>query len=224
MSFWPFPKKLLDQIRRGAEAGPSVELGVGRAALRDRLEEVGVRAVGLDVDFGQLRTIRGDRICADARLLPLRPRGVGLLTAGNLLRHLDEVDRAVTLAEARGALRDGGRLVVLEDAVEARNESEENYRRCLELLARAGGRRSGVIAMEAEAERAREAGLDLVDRGAFENRTPVRDPHAPLRWLEESLAGDGMGGELRKLAERVKRSGMSYGRAQYLVFGPERGR
>ena len=108
MSFWPFPKIILDELRAGLVHGVGIEIGAGDGRLTRRLAESGIPLHAVD-----LRPMSG--LCADACALPFGRGSLGLVVAGNLLRHLRESARENFLVEAGGVLAIDGRLLLIED-------------------------------------------------------------------------------------------------------------
>ena len=49
MSFWPFPKILLDELRSGLECGVGIEVGAGEGRLSHRLADCGIHLHTLDL-------------------------------------------------------------------------------------------------------------------------------------------------------------------------------
>ena len=105
-----------------------------------------------------------------------------------------------------------------EDHPDARTEAEHNYRRTLDLLARASVGRGGALGPESLAAALPEDELQLEVYESFDNETTVVDPARPLRWLRELGGLDPVGlDELDRLDEDVRRQGMAYGRAWFGV-------
>jgi SAM-dependent methyltransferase len=202
MSFWPFPKSILGELRAGLDLGPGLELGAGGGQLRSRLESVGISLLALD------RTAPAD-VLGDVRHLPLRNATAGVLVLANLLRHLDPPGRRACMTECSRALVPGGRLLLLEDDPVARCAAEANYREALGLLAAADPGRGTVLDLDEVLAR-RPAGLDEPGLDLhLENHEVVEDPLAPLRWIEAT----GRVGQhaLVSLQGRIDREGMRYG-------------
>jgi SAM-dependent methyltransferase len=208
MSFWPFPKKLLDELRSGLVTGTGIDLGSGDGELAARLraEEIGL----LTCDRTAPASIR-----LDARHVPFGTGSLGVVLAANLLRHLDTQERANVVRQCAESLAPGGRLVLLEDLPKGRNESEENYRRVLELLAAADPQRGAAISLDPTVA-SPPAGLELALDLNCENQERPKDVGLPLRWL----AARGYAGStrLRALEAAVREHGMSYGLYRACVF------
>lgn len=105
-------KRLLGQNPGGLLSPPTLDVGCGSGRLLLDLQREGRRAVGLDLseEALQLARRRGCKwlVRGDARKLPIRPGSMGLITALDLLEHLDDDEGA--LREMRQALAPGGRL------------------------------------------------------------------------------------------------------------------
>jgi SAM-dependent methyltransferase len=210
MSFWPFPKILLDELRCGAANGRAVEIGSGDGGLTRRMRQVGIDPTTID-----LRAPADIR--ADARALPLRPRVCGVVVVGNLMRHLPAASRAAVFEELEATLAPSGRIAVFEDHPEARDRAEENYRTVLDLLRRADPARGGVLDLD-ELAGALPEGLERRVDLVLDNEESVIDPARPLAWLRARgfSAEPGFG----KLCASVERVGMRYGRYRAWVLGP----
>jgi SAM-dependent methyltransferase len=194
-------------------------LGAGDGAFRSRLAELGIDVLALDWRPEPLEDLAAPRVCANVIALPFRADSVGLMTAANLWRHLGRVERELAFREARRTLRRDGCIVLLEDSPKARDRSEENYRRCLDLLARADSTRGSSITLASQLAVADGAGLELRGCGEFDNSTELRDPRLPLRWLGDHPRAETWRGELGELTNAVRRDGMKVGRAQFAVWG-----
>lgn len=206
MSFWPFPKTILDELSAGLARGPGVELGAGDGRLARRLGDAGLRL--LTVDRQGPVDVR-----ADARRLPLRAASCGAFVLANVLRHLRASARRAVLAECARALADGGRLLILEDEPVGRDAAEVNYRRALELLAAADPTRGAALDLDEIAPILPGAFAVEVDE-RLENAESVDDPRAPLRWL----AAHGPMAAVEALSVDVERQGMAYGQYRALVL------
>jgi SAM-dependent methyltransferase len=219
MSFWPLPKNLLEHFVAGSRCGLSVELGAGDGAFRSRLTALGIDVLALDLQAGPLRALPIPCVCANVIALPFPADSVGLMTAANLWRHLSPADRAVAFREASRVLCHQGCIVLLEDAPKARDRSEDNYRRCLDLLARADSTRGASISLASQLAVADDAGLELRGHGEFDNSTELHDPQLPLRWLHRHPMAEDWRHELEELSDAVRRDGMKVGRAQFAAWG-----
>ena len=209
MSFWPFPKIILDELQAGLACGVGIEIGAGEGRLTRRLAACGIPLHTMD------RRPTAE-LCADACALPFAAGSVGLFVAGNLLRHLAEPQRARFLVEAAAALTVGGRLLLLEDDPQAREPAESNYRRALSLLSDADPTRGAALELDGVlAARPDSLSAPVVDQ-SVDNEEPIEDPSAPLRWL--SSRGFATRAGFRELAEAVARDGMSYGRFRACVL------
>lgn len=202
MSFWPFPKILLDELRSGLECGVGIEVGAGEGRLSHRLADCGIHLHTLD-----LRAPAEFR--ADARALPITTGGAGLIVAGNLLRHLSEEDRVGFLIQADNALADRGRLLLLEDDPEARNAAELNYRCALEYLRDADANRGAALDLDRVLVSRPDGLLTVVVDVRVDNEEVIEDELAPLHWL--AARGFARQDGFRELEEAVARDGMSYG-------------
>lgn len=209
MSFWPFPKTLLAELHAGLAHGPGVELGSGEGRLHDRLASTGIDLLRTDL------TAPGD-IHLDASRLPFRSNRVGLLVAGNLLRHLDPSARRSALEEAARVIADDGRLLLLEDDPESRSRAEANYRDALRLLARVDVTRGPALDLEALVGE-RPAGFRAVTwSGTLENNERPENPLAPVDWLDAH--GGVPASELAAHRASVQEHGMEYGCFQAWVL------
>lgn len=209
MSFWPFPKTLLDELRAGLALGPGVELGSGEGVLRDRLASVDIHLIATDIAGAcDLRL--------DASRLPFTGQSLGLVVAGNLLRHLAAPARRQLVGEAARVLVHGGRLLLLEDDPVARTPAEQNYRSTLDLLARVDERRGGAFDL-AEVVDARPGELrETTFAGTLENQERPRQVLAPMDWL--AAHGGIPSDELAARRTEVIEHGMEYGRFQACVL------
>lgn len=209
MSFWPFPKTLLDELSTGLALGPGVELGSGDGRLRDRLGVVGVPLIAADL-------VGSCDVRLDATRLPLQSDAFGLVVAGNLMRHLDASGRQRLLRESARVLRNGGRLLLLEDDPQARNPAELNYRRTLELLARVDTTRGAALDLTSiVADRPADLELNIWSE-TLENEEQIQNVFAPLDWLVAQ--GRIAPAELEAQRAEVARHGMQYGRFQVCLL------
>jgi SAM-dependent methyltransferase len=209
MSFWPFPKTLLAELSRGLLRGPGIELGSGAGLLRERLGVAGIPLLSADTSG------RCD-VRLDATSLPIRSDIIGLLVAGNLLRHLDAQERDELLHEAARVLRVDGRLLLIEDDLDARTPAEANYRTTLELLARADPSRGAALDLGSVVDVRPEALAHVVWRGVLENEERPADAFRPLDWL--AAHGGIPRDELELQRARVTEHGMEYGRFQVCLL------
>jgi SAM-dependent methyltransferase len=209
MSFWPFPKTLLDELSRGLACGPGIELGSGSGDLSGRFRSVGIDL--LTSDLGSPCDVR-----ADALDLPFRSGHFGLVVAGNLLRHIPPTRRSRLFDEAARVLSPGGRMVLLEDHPEARTPAESNYRDALSLLARVDASRGAAIDLDDVLRERPNAPVEVVWSACLENEERPRDPLAPADWIE-ARAGL-LDGAVAAHRQEVLAHGMEYGRFQALVL------
>jgi O-antigen chain-terminating methyltransferase len=98
------------------QAGPILDLGCGRGELLLLLREAGVEATGVENDaaLAEAARRRGLKIIEDGALEALKSQeseSWGAVTAIHLFEHLQPVELATTLVEARRALRPGGLLI-----------------------------------------------------------------------------------------------------------------
>jgi O-antigen chain-terminating methyltransferase len=98
------------------QAGPILDLGCGRGELLLLLREAGVEATGVENDsaLAEAARRRGLEIIEDGALEALRSQeseSWGAVTAIHFFEHLQPVELATTLVEARRALRPGGLLI-----------------------------------------------------------------------------------------------------------------
>ncbi len=106
---------LLAEARSACREGPALDLGCGTGGnLRFLAEELGLGAVGLDADPAALslcreRSLGAGLLRGDAAALPIRTASLALVTALDVLEHLD--DDRTALREIRRVLRPGGKLV-----------------------------------------------------------------------------------------------------------------
>lgn len=214
MSFWPFPKTLLAELEEAQRSGPVIELGCGHGDLLARLAEAGIAAIGVEIlpSHGPPSPwIRGD-----VRELPLADGAVGGFVIGDLARHLDLASRRRMAEEVDRALAEAGRVIFLEDAVEARDAAEENYRETIRLLSAADPRRGVIRPLD-------ELAAPFFDRfgaprcrGVDANTELVREPMSPFDWIEERAP------QLRSgtaaLRSRVREHGMRYGLFAWCSF------
>ena len=102
-------------LRLGLPAGSTVlDLACGTGDLCRDLENVGHRAVGMDLSWGMLTAATTDAplVHADALRLPVADRSVDGITCGFALRNLTALEPF--LAELTRVLRPGGRIALLE--------------------------------------------------------------------------------------------------------------
>jgi len=215
MSFWPLATSLVDRLRSDGPQSPLIELGCGEGDFARRLRSLGFSTLGIDVDAVAAKP----DLCADVLHLPFRAHSLGGFVAGNLLRHLRPEQRGTVAAETARCARPGAFLLVCEDSPVGRGESERNYREALQLLAAFDARRGPPLSIAELDAQLRPHWPRLIDSNACENEERVRDPAAPLRWL---LGQPRLAVQLRtrceELAERVARSGMSYGLYEYALY------
>jgi SAM-dependent methyltransferase len=209
MSFWPLPTSLLEALRAAAHRGPIVDLGAGDGVLGQHLREIGIETILVDRRLAPGRWA-GAAVRADVRKLPFRSFSIELAILANVLRHAKAPERRSIVDELDRALSPSGRLVVLEDLPAAHSQSARNYRRALELLARADPSRGAAVGPEAVAPALEIRFQDLELSGTAENRVKVQEPEQPLRWLQARLMG-ARDGDLEELLRDVRSSGMSYG-------------
>ena len=209
MSFWPFPKTLLDELLAGLAHGPGIELGSGSGGLHARLGSSGIQLLTSDL------AARCD-VRADALDLPFRAAQFGLVVAGNLVRHIAPVRRDRFFAEVSRVVRPGGRVLLLEDHPAPRTPAESNYRHALALLARVDGARGVVVDLE-EILADQDPGLaELTWSASLENEEAPDDPFAPADWIEARV-GD-LDGAVTAHRQEVRAHGMEYGRFQAYVL------
>lgn len=220
MSFWPFPKTLLEGLRQGAARGRAVDLGAGDARFARQLLRIEVEPLLVDRAFVEPRA-GFESVRADSLRLPFASASLGLLTSANHLRHVPADRMLGQMRETLRCTRGGGRQVIVEDDPSWRDAAEENYRRALRLLARVDPGRGAALGPESVVESGRSAGWAVVSEGVFDNELGVIDPLVPLRWLRSRVEGGDLLDEVGRLEQDVSRSGMSYGRAWYLVLGKE---
>jgi SAM-dependent methyltransferase len=209
MSFWPIPKIILDELQAGLLRGVGIEIGAGEGRLTRRFADCGIRLHAVD-----LRSTA--EIRADACALPFVGGSLGLVVAGNLLRHLEEPARAGFLDQAGAVLASGGRLLLIEDEPEARDPAESNYRHALELLKYADPARGGVLDLDGVLATRPDSLARLVVDVSVDNEESIDDASAPLRWLSSRGFADQPG--FRELSDAVARDGMSYGRYRACVL------
>lgn len=214
MSFWPFPKTALSELRAGRVLGPGVDVGAGDGRLAARLGSAGLPLITID-------NRSPAALMGDALALPFRTSSLGLCLAANLVRHLSHAGRETFFAEADRTLVAGGRFALVEDLPEADDAPALNYRRALAFLAEADPSRGTVLDLDPVlrelAPRFGEPLLDLV----AQNEEPVVDAGAPLDWL----LARGRGGDpgLSVLRADVAREGMRYGAFRVCVFVKQAG-
>jgi hypothetical protein len=209
MSFWPFPKTLLAELKAGLAHGPGVELGSGEGHLHDRLASAGIDLLRTDLSSpGDVRL--------DATRLPFGPRRLGLLVAGNLLRHLSASARRDVLEQAARVTADDGRLLLLEDDPAARSRAEANYREALALLARVDTSRGPALDLQTVVDQRPDAFATIAWSGTLENTEVPEDPLAPALWLDAH--GGVPAPELAAHRARVQEHGMEYGCFQAWVL------
>lgn len=216
MSFWPLPTSLIECFRAAARRGPVVELGAGAGGFARRLRSLGLEALLLDLHPSGGFSFPS--VCGDLLKLPLREESAGLLILANSLRHVRMRDRRKLAPEVEGALAAGGAVAILEDAPEAANPRESNYREALALLARFDPGRSGALAPEtARALFEPEFGAPAQE-GRRGNEERVENPLAPLHWMRARPRLPFAVQELEDLEASVRRWGMAYGDFWYQVY------
>jgi SAM-dependent methyltransferase len=218
MSFWPFPKTLLAELKAAAGLGPAVELGVGDGRLAARLRSAGIPILGADrVPPCDLRL--------DATALPFARASLGLVVAGNLLRHLPPPAREAVVLEAARALKPGGVALLLEDHPAGRNAAETNYRRTLELLAAVDPSRGAALDLAVVVEALPRGLFEVGWSGEVENGERPRQPELPLDWA--AVRPGVPAGLVAGLRRDVLEQGMEYGLFQAVLLrraegvGPE---
>lgn len=220
MSFWPFPKTLLEQLRAGASLGPAVDLGSGRGEFARQLRRIDVPAWVVDRQFDALEG-ETQGIRADVRRLPFADSSLGLLTSANFVRHLCADDIDSLLAETARCAAAAARQVFVEDLPEARDGAESNYRRTLELLARVDPTRGVACAPERIEAHLVGSGWRRTHGERFDNELRPVDPMLPLRWLRSRARTPSLLDEVRRLEQDVHKMGLAYGQAWYLVLERE---
>ncbi len=107
---WFFGERLrLATELLGPEPGRVLDLGAGPGVLADALSGVRAEVVSLDLSAQMLRGREGRAVVGDAIALPIRPGSVDVVAALGLTTYLPGL--RPFLAEARRALRPGGRLL-----------------------------------------------------------------------------------------------------------------
>jgi 2-polyprenyl-6-hydroxyphenyl methylase/3-demethylubiquinone-9 3-methyltransferase len=97
-------------IRPGAVL---VDIGCGAGVLAPHIAHLGYRHIGVDIVFtsAALARQRGVTVLlGDARALPLNDACADVVVAGEVLEHVDDLDRVI--AEVTRILRPGGTLVI----------------------------------------------------------------------------------------------------------------
>jgi len=111
-----FAEELRQLGELGLDGPVLVEVGSGSGALIRRLAAAmpGVRMVALDADALLVAQVPHgvDRVCGDARSLPIRPGSVNSIVFRYVLQHLP--DPVAVLREALRALAPGGSVYVIE--------------------------------------------------------------------------------------------------------------
>jgi SAM-dependent methyltransferase len=209
MSFWPFPKIILAELEAGLARGVGVEIGAGEGRLTRRLAGCGIPLHAVD-----LRPTA--ELCADACALPFAVGSLGLVVAGNLLRHLKQPARAAFLVQAGAALTVDGRLLLIEDEPEARDSAESNYRHALKLLSDADSTRGAVLDLDEVLAMRPDMLATLAVDVSVDNEEVIADASAPLRWL--SSRGFSAHAGFQEFADAVARDGMRYGRYRACVL------
>jgi SAM-dependent methyltransferase len=98
------PTPLTDQV--------TLDLGAGAGAASRYAARAGARVIAVDSALGMLQHNRGDRppgTLGDARMLPIRDRGLDVVIAAFCLNHLD--DPVLGVREINRVLRPGGYLL-----------------------------------------------------------------------------------------------------------------
>lgn len=223
MSFWPLPKTLCDLLRSAAAHGPVLEPGAGGGELATRLDRLTPGVIRIDRSPRQLGCIPAamPRVAGDLLALPVRSRVAGGVVLGNLVRHLSPAQRVQAAAETARVLAPGGVCVVLEDDPTERNSAESNYRRALLLLAQADPLRGGALAASTLRPSFAELLGDPIAVGKGDNAEQVRDPLAPVRWLEIRPRLPFQRATLTELRRAIEQQGMEYGRFWFQVYRPE---
>lgn len=223
MSFWPFPTTLLTELAAATALGPIVDIGAGTGQLGAYLRGADLRVVALDLRAGPLVGLE-DAVAADARDLPFGTHTVGACLLANVLRHLPSAARTQIAQECARVLRPGGRVVVLEDDVQARDAAERNYRRVMDLLARFDPSRGPVRSIDLlTAELQACTGASTLG-GVGDNEEAVVDALAPLRWMRARAGAEPFSSNPEVIAEldaietSVVAEGLRYGRYTYRVF------
>lgn len=208
MPFEPFPEMFAGDlerlVRRDGTCG--LDLGCGDSDLARRLTDAGLPVWGLD------RSPDGAvSVIADAMRLPVADKGVDLLLAANLARHLlrGRPDGGF-LAHWFGALRPGGVLYVLEDEPDLSTPARRNYHDLQAFLAVLCGPGRGPLVPLRKVRPLAERALPGADvrGGRLANRRRA-DVRAVLDMLRRGEGGDrGEAGRLRRL---IARHGLDYG-------------
>jgi SAM-dependent methyltransferase len=153
--------------------GPVLEVGVGTGAVAEALRELGHEVVGVDLSREMLRRAF-DRLGAsvaqgDAHRLPARSRGVPNVLFVWVLHLVG--DPIAVLGEARRVLREGGRVIVVTNAVgTAGNDLEPIIDGLRAALGRHALTSDHVVAM------AGAAGLTALASGSSAERTYLDSP------------------------------------------------
>jgi hypothetical protein len=235
MPFSPLPKTLLEDLHQRRQ-GCVVEVGCGDGGLSRLLEAEGARPWRVDRRHPDTGSVAD--LVADVCDLPLIPRRVDLLVAGNLLRHLWPLGGAAAVpGDWQDCLAPGGCLYILEDEPVAQPAAARNYRRLQDFLARLLpetrrpllSRSTFLAALTAVGSEVGEWSL-----GVETNHWPA-DPQAALSMLRgESVpgrsadlpdatpaAGGRLRGEAQRLVEAIEKHGLSYGPYWWARWRPE---
>ena len=206
MSFFPLPTVLRTDLARRPDAR-RVELGCGDGRFTRILREDGARIIAVD----RLIPAGGDSIdaAADATRPPFR-RLDGLITA-NLLRHLWGPGGALDLLGLWIAcLAPGGSLWILEDEPTWTPGPADTYRRLQDWLAEIVPWRRGLLPRKRVEDAL--AGHPSPGRWTFgtaSNRFRSPDPDDVISWLSDDAGV--MCDDAASLADRIRRTGLSYG-------------
>jgi tRNA threonylcarbamoyl adenosine modification protein (Sua5/YciO/YrdC/YwlC family) len=154
-------RRFADALRPLVTGRRVLEVGVGTGAVASGLAAHGVRPVGIDLSIEMLRLAArrlGAAVAlADASALPVATGRVDTVIAVWVLHVVADADAA--LAEAKRALRPGGRLLVIEGAAEWSKDDIAGAIGDLHDRLRGG---TGVLAPERTVARAAAAGFTLV--------------------------------------------------------------
>jgi malonyl-CoA O-methyltransferase len=106
---------IVEPLLRDIAPRMAIDVGTGSGRYLDVLASAGARAVGLDFSMGMLTRRAGyehrdgNRVCADARALPIRSASVDLVNASLMVG--DIADLAAWAREVARVLAPGGHLV-----------------------------------------------------------------------------------------------------------------
>jgi SAM-dependent methyltransferase len=200
-----------------------LEPGSGSGELAAHLEQLTLDVVRIDRSLPALLDMPGTRPClaADLLELPVRARAAGGVVLANVMRHLAPPQRARAAAEAGRVLVAGGLCIVLEDDPAARTPQERNYRRALDLLARADPTRGAALHASTLRDSFADALGDPIAVGKGDNLITARDPLAPVRWLEARAQLPFARAELARLRRAIEQDGIAYGRFWFQVYRRE---